>query len=676
MFVTGGPVLTRSAVGTVVDGRYHLVRLLSDAGISTVYDAMNLQTQKHVALKMLRAPVTDEGGEQRRLLARVRAIAGIRHPNVVEVFDAFLDGDSVWTVMELLHGAPVAAFEQYRTLSFSELVKLLVPAMQGVAAAHARGVVHGNLSPHKIFLAHRRGFPGTVTKVLGFGLPPMHTASDAYAVTNKVEYVSYEELRGDRVDARADVYAFGVMLYEGLAGRLPYRGGTIGEYAVALATDAPVPPHQIRPDVPLSLSRVIMRAIDRDRDGRIPTIQRLLDELAPFTGISSELAPSTVVNRYSSEAADTPDATEAADTPGALMQPRPAPLLLSLEREWPGRALRLVEYQHKERERKRSRRNLQFLGAVAVMVGAAVAIRLTRPNADVSLHRPPPAATMQNAGRPPLSSAGACTSGEESCSPLSQSPSSRAREHGIEPSVFGELKSHGVDEPSIGPVTMSAPVDTSPPTIKSVGPDARRDDRDSTPHPVGVAPTVATLPSVGRPGPIHAQRAGVGGTEPERETPPSAWAAPRTVSSVAAAAGALAALLAAYVVAMPPVQGARRLRFLPPLRKGSIVRWLRSIEGRSGLDVLARRLAATLVLLMLWLRSSTSAENLTPAAQSPVLRGLYLSVAVLFALDGAAVLWRLWRGTYGTSSLEVAEIARRLSDARGRDGRGIGQGRT
>jgi serine/threonine-protein kinase len=296
-----------------------------------VFRAENMLTGKQVALKCLHAHITAGSDASERLLREARAVSSLTHSNVVDVYDVVRDGDTLFLVMELLKGETLRAYLLRNPHpKISEFVALMLPAMSGVEAAHQCGVIHRDLKPENIFLAQVGGQRQAVIKVLDFGIAKLAAARGATltrtgAALGTPLYMSLEQLRGDKdVDQRADVYAFGVMLYEAVTGLMPYEAETLPELAIKVATTDAPPVKSLRPDVPTTLARIIDWAVARDRNQRLPDLQTLQHELEVFAHdrsfreqMTERAAPLPRL------AAERPDET-AATTPASRVPPRSA----------------------------------------------------------------------------------------------------------------------------------------------------------------------------------------------------------------------------------------------------------------------------------------------------------------------------------------------------------------
>jgi eukaryotic-like serine/threonine-protein kinase len=195
-------------------------------------------------------------------------------------------------VMEYLHGETLSDRLEREQISAQEAIALLMPALRGVAAAHAHGVIHRDLKPDNIFLCRTAEGEPLEPKVLDFGISKItgpesrdHSLTRSGAVLGTPYYMSPEQVRGARdVDERADVYAFGVMLYEALTGQRPFDAETYNQLILKIATETPAPMTSLNPAVDERLVAVIERSMAREPVLRFPNIEALATALEPFAG--------------------------------------------------------------------------------------------------------------------------------------------------------------------------------------------------------------------------------------------------------------------------------------------------------------------------------------------------------------------------------------------------------
>lgn len=290
----------RLAPGLLIAGRYRLEAKLGEGGMGEVWAATHAITRRSVAMKFLKGASAPGSELHQRFFREARAASLVRHPNVVEVLDVFeLDDGMPVMVMDRLIGETLGAkLAREKQLPVEEVVALLLPSVDAVAAAHQRGIVHRDLKPDNVFLEAREGGQ-TVVKVLDFGIAKL-TAHDGDAAASGALtesgsmlgtpwYMAPEQLYADtNIDARADVWGLGVILYECLAGRRPLEGANMGQMLHRLHHEGIVPIEERVPDVPPPLARMVARMLARDRAERMPDLTEARAILASMSG-----APST-----------------------------------------------------------------------------------------------------------------------------------------------------------------------------------------------------------------------------------------------------------------------------------------------------------------------------------------------------------------------------------------------
>ncbi|HEY7373456.1 MAG TPA: serine/threonine-protein kinase, partial [Polyangia bacterium] len=266
------------AIGEVVADKYRIERLLGSGGMAEVYAAVNVRTERRVALKWILPALATSKEVLVRFRREALAAGRINHPNVVTIFDVVEHQGSACMVMELLTGETLAEhMKQKGPADFVEAVAIMLPAMRGVAAAHAHGVIHRDLKPDNIFLCMVADGSIRDCKVLDFGVSKLTVADAATTgditlsgnVVGTPEYMAPEQVRaGKHADHRIDIYSLGVVFYEMLAGRPPFVGEHFSGLMLDIMQRDPPPLASFRPDVPKKLAGVIHRAIARDLDRR------------------------------------------------------------------------------------------------------------------------------------------------------------------------------------------------------------------------------------------------------------------------------------------------------------------------------------------------------------------------------------------------------------------------
>jgi serine/threonine-protein kinase len=277
--------------GDVVAGKYRVERALGAGGMGAVYRATHTISGKAVALKWLRPKLAAEPRAMLRFIREAQASARIRHPNVVDIYGVEEQDGKAFLVFELLEGETLRDVLRRGVLDAGECLALLLPAMRGVAAAHAQGVVHRDIKPENLFITRDPDDPArAIPKVLDFGISKVAadsalvdgTLTATGATLGTPHYMSLEQLQGAEIDERSDVYAFGVVLYECLTGRRPFESETFAAIVVKAATETPADPRLLRPELPPALRDVVLKAMARACDERYQTLQALIAALRPF----------------------------------------------------------------------------------------------------------------------------------------------------------------------------------------------------------------------------------------------------------------------------------------------------------------------------------------------------------------------------------------------------------
>lgn len=289
--------MTEALVGETVDTRYELRRLIAHGGMGLVFEAAHKFTRRIVALKLLPDDLRAQKEARGRLLREAHALTAVRHPGFVEVLDAGVCGNhGPYVVLEMLEGRTLdGILAARRRLSIADTVQIGRQVCDALAHAHARGVIHRDLKPSNIFVARNEIGDETVKLIdLGVAAVAQEQLADrdrkltaAHEVLGTPEYMAPEQLWGRAIDARTDVYALGMSLYECLTGEVPYSG-TYPEVLVQVS-NASSPPsvRERRGDVPPALAVVIENALEKDAAARFQSVMELARALVAASGLSA-----------------------------------------------------------------------------------------------------------------------------------------------------------------------------------------------------------------------------------------------------------------------------------------------------------------------------------------------------------------------------------------------------
>jgi TolB-like protein/Flp pilus assembly protein TadD len=273
--------------------------------MGVVYKARDLVLERDVAIKVIR-PDSWSPKLETAFLREARMVSSLNHPGIITIYDILAHGEVECIVMEFAPGEPLNRLIPADGLGTARALDLGMKIGEALAAAHAAGVVHRDLKPGNILVLDN----GNI-KLLDFGLAKLTQADDATAATQTslfggkvvgtIAYMAPEQARGESVDARADVFSFGVVLSHMLSGRLPFRAPNPVALVRAIQMDAPEPVRVARPDLPAAIEAVVLRALEKERNRRYGTIGELLADLRICAAGVTAASPEAPVSRVAAE---------------------------------------------------------------------------------------------------------------------------------------------------------------------------------------------------------------------------------------------------------------------------------------------------------------------------------------------------------------------------------------
>ena len=269
-------------IGKMLDNRYEILDVIGVGGMAVVYKAYCHRLHRFVAIKVLKRDLASDAEFRRRFHEEAQAVAMLSHPNIVSVYDVSKGDDLDYIVMELIDGITLKQYMQKKEgrLNWRESLYFITQIVRALGHAHSRGIIHRDIKPQNIMVLR----DGSV-KVADFGIARIMSAAQntlPQEALGSVHYISPEQARGSHIDARADIYSAGVVLYEMLTGRLPFDGESPVSVAIQHISAKPMSPREIVPDIPVGLEEITMKAMASRIDLRYVSAEEMLNDLEEF----------------------------------------------------------------------------------------------------------------------------------------------------------------------------------------------------------------------------------------------------------------------------------------------------------------------------------------------------------------------------------------------------------
>lgn len=296
--------------GKTIDGKYELDAVLGSGGMGTVYRSTRLHIGDTVAVKVLRRELRTEPKSAERFTREARAAARLKHPNAVSIYDFGISGSGLmYLVMELVEGDSLRRIIKQGPLTIPDVAEITTQVCAALDEAHRHNVVHRDIKSDNIIVQTRAN--ELHVKVLDFGLAKLRdmktsNLTQTGAVMGTPHYMSPEQCMGEELDSRSDIYSFGVVLYEMLCGVLPFNSSVSSALVVQHVTQLPPSPRSLNPSIPVEVEKVVLHALQKQREARPPTAGALAQEMRSAVydspAVSQELVPVTVNTPYATAA--------------------------------------------------------------------------------------------------------------------------------------------------------------------------------------------------------------------------------------------------------------------------------------------------------------------------------------------------------------------------------------
>ena len=258
-------------------GDYEVVSLLGFGGMGRVYKVRSVISNREEAMKVLLPDFAAEADISARFMAEIRTLAGLDHPNIAQLRTAFQMQNEFVMIMEFVEGTTLETLASTSKIPLDQVLEYAMQVLSALSYAHSRGVIHRDLKPANVMVTSHG-----LVKLMDFGIAKSSEEKNLTrpgTTMGSVYYISPEQIRGGTVDARSDIYSFGVTLYEMLTGKKPFQAETSYSVLYAQMNEMPTPPMQVNTEVPAGLNDIVMHAIEKNPDARFQSAQEFRDAL-------------------------------------------------------------------------------------------------------------------------------------------------------------------------------------------------------------------------------------------------------------------------------------------------------------------------------------------------------------------------------------------------------------
>ena len=266
-------------IGKMIDNRYEILEKIGNGGMATVFKAKCHVLNRYVAVKILRDEFTTDSEFIKRFNSEAQSAASLTHPNIVSIYDVGNEDNLYYIVMELIQGKTLKdIITEDGKLSWKWSINVAMQIASALEMAHKNNIIHRDIKPHNIIITEE----GTA-KVTDFGIAKAVSNSTitAFGTTiGSVHYFSPEHARGGFTDAKSDLYSLGVVLYEMLTGKVPFDADTPVSVALKQVQEEPIDPITYNPDIPVSVNRIILKAMQKDPSLRYQNATEMIKDLS------------------------------------------------------------------------------------------------------------------------------------------------------------------------------------------------------------------------------------------------------------------------------------------------------------------------------------------------------------------------------------------------------------